>query len=1108
MKKLGFSVISVLMVCAMIWTSLTFSSAAQKAEPLFRETKSEIVCSGGAKELILYDEDGNVIKTSAILPPEEVGRDAAAGAAQSYDSRTYGRITSVKRQGSAETCWAFATIGAVEAAYVTKVNASASSVDFSEDHAVWFTYAADPGLGDGPESLGSNTAPDGAYLAGGYWNSAAFTLINWSGAEQESRAPYDPANMNNNGHLDESMRKDSFAHVQGAQRLAQNHDDVIRNAAEIKNAIMSNGACMIYYSYASDNQNGSAYYHERIIGGQEGGHFVTVVGWDDNYPKSNFKSGTGAVPSKNGAWLIKNSAGVSHGDQGYDWLSYEDVSTREAVVFDVEPVSNYDHMYGYNGFRANQSDPQSMTKLTYANAFVSPAREELKAVGLWTAQDNINYTIDIYRNLSESAEDPTSGQLVSSCRTSGNARREGYRTVPLNASVTLNAGERYAVVVTIEALSHNYLLLPFENMGYSEPLLHKDHSLSIAYSSEVGESFIYYEEDDDGEWLDAHIYDLNNALINVYTKDAAPVTGFTYSVSDGEATITGYTGSAETVEIPSAIDGYTVKAIGAKAFLGNTKIRTVYVPYTVTSIDNNAFSYCTNLTNVLLPSSLKTIGGGVFYGCTSLESIDLPAAVTNIGRQCFDGCTALKSVTFHRGNSTLHVESFAFLNCPALKEVTIETSNIDIGAKAFGFTYNEGSYGSTGLTICCKFDSSAYYYYLNNSDTVSWKELKEHKLSSIAITKKPDKLEYYVGQYLDDLDPLEVTAYYADDTKKDITNKSIEVSGMGLLTEEGQHEIKVTYEERGISQSASFYVTVKKLLCSITAPSVVAVGKNETRTVKLQLSIPEEAKGLVDFYVEPRDESILEVDWDSTVFHDDDMTVDLCVKWLKAGATTMTVSVFMCDTEYVLAEAEIAAVTTRRLASVAVTKQPAKTTYNVGESLDKTGMVVQATFSDGSTANVTDYTCSTEAFTVPGVQNITVTYKENGETAKTTFPVTVCVPSAISIRKYVAMRTVDYRTTLTLKAEVTNPVDGAQIHWYIDGRDSNSTGDSYTLSQITTNCMVQAKYQKGSDVLAESKVECIKVNNGFFARLIAFFRSLFGRLPTITQAYLGFQEHE
>ena len=41
------------------------------------------------------------------------------------------------------------------------------------------------------------------------------------------------------------------------------------------------------------------------------------------------------------------------------------------------------------------------------------------------------------------------------------------------------------------------------------------------------------------------------------------------------------------------------------------------------------------------------------------------------------------------------------------------------------------------------------------------------------------------------------------------------------------------------------------------------------------------------------------------------------------------------------------------------------------------------------------------------------------------------------------------------------------------------------------------------EVLAESETETVKVNQSFFQKLIAFFKGLFGLLPTITQAFKG-----
>ena len=47
------------------------------------------------------------------------------------------------------------------------------------------------------------------------------------------------------------------------------------------------------------------------------------------------------------------------------------------------------------------------------------------------------------------------------------------------------------------------------------------------------------------------------------------------------------------------------------------------------------------------------------------------------------------------------------------------------------------------------------------------------------------------------------------------------------------------------------------------------------------------------------------------------------------------------------------------------------------------------------------------------------------------------------------------------------------------------------------------KYIKDGKVIAESDVEKVDVKTGFFAKLVAFFRWIFGRLPKVVQSLVG-----
>ena len=78
-----------------------------------------------------------------------------------------------------------------------------------------------------------------------------------------------------------------------------------------------------------------------------------------------------------------------------------------------------------------------------------------------------------------------------------------------------------------------------------------------------------------------------------------------------------------------------------------------------------------------------------------------------------------------------------------------------------------------------------------------------------------------------------------------------------------------------------------------------------------------------------------------------------------------------------------------RLESIAVTTPPTKTAYRYGEAFSAAGMVVTATYADGSSAAVTGYTTSPASFTSLGDQSVTVKYTENGVSVAVTTPVTV-----------------------------------------------------------------------------------------------------------------------
>lgn len=110
-----------------------------------------------------------------------------------------------------------------------------------------------------------------------------------------------------------------------------------------------------------------------------------------------------------------------------------------------------------------------------------------------------------------------------------------------------------------------------------------------------------------------------------------------YNINEkGDGVITGYLGSGADLEMPTELDGITIKEIGREAFLENKTLTSIVIPDSVRTIGNQAFHLCENLAVVKLGDSVENIDDSAFRKCTSLEEINLPASLTRIGSTAFD----------------------------------------------------------------------------------------------------------------------------------------------------------------------------------------------------------------------------------------------------------------------------------------------------------------------------------------------------------------------------------------------------------------------------------------------------------------------------------------
>ncbi|MBQ4283491.1 MAG: leucine-rich repeat protein [Lachnospira sp.] len=161
--------------------------------------------------------------------------------------------------------------------------------------------------------------------------------------------------------------------------------------------------------------------------------------------------------------------------------------------------------------------------------------------------------------------------------------------------------------------------------------------------------------------------------LNVTNADAAVSGEFSYVISGGAISITGYGGSSANVVIPSTIDGYAVSKINDRAFAGNTTITSVTLPKQAIEIGSGAFNLCSSLVNVYNSEYAVIIYTGAFAGCTSLSSFKFSPNLTALGDSTFRN-TALTEVYLPKSVNSLR--QYTFANCSSLKHIYIASSTL------------------------------------------------------------------------------------------------------------------------------------------------------------------------------------------------------------------------------------------------------------------------------------------------------------------------------------------------------------------------------------------------------------------------------------------------
>ncbi len=459
----------------------------------------------------------------------------------------------------------------------------------------------------------------------------------------------------------------------------------------------------------------------------------------------------------------------------------------------------------------------------------------------------------------------------------------------------------------------------------------------------------------------------------------------------GDWKVIGYLGQESNIKIPSYKEGeeLPVTRINNYAFGTDPKygsylsegltIKSLEIPHTVTWISVGAFDKCTEITELILPDNIERIEDNVFdslkegtvkykLGTTTAQTLESYVGEKNrlsvIVPKALEITTSPK--TEYKVGEDLDLSGGVLTAAyPAVyatnnQETFIAILNMNSsGIEVTG--YDKTKVGNQTITV----------KYAGATTTFNVTVKKE--LSSIAITKEPNKTEYIDGESFDPTG-MEVTATYSDGSTAPVTNYTI-VGGDNLTV--GTTSITISYTEDGATKEVTQAITVK---VKETDPPIALV---EIKLTKL----PDKTNYIVGDAFDKTGIVVEAIYTDDTSKNITDECTFSPTVLETVGEQTITVTY-----QGTVITTFNVTVSNKELSSIAITTPPIKTVWFEQDVINYTcyyGMIVKAIYSDGTSREVTDYEIVNGTNLAVGTTNVTISYTEDGVTKTATQPMTV-----------------------------------------------------------------------------------------------------------------------
>lgn len=335
-----------------------------------------------------------------------------------YDLRDVNRSANIKNQGAFGTCWAVASLTAVESSLLPEEN---------------YVLAPD-------HMNHKNSFSNHSYEGGEYAMAVAY-LTAWQGPVLEEEDEYgddvSPDNLMAVKHVQEVR----FIEAKNYERIKE----MVYKYGGVESSIYSSIVSTAYHSKYYNSET-SAYCY---IGKEKPNHEIVIIGWDDSFPKEKFS----IEVEGDGAFICQNSWGEEFGDSGVFYVSYYDtnIGIYNVAYTSVENNSNYDNIYqsdlcGWVGHLGYEKE-----SAYFANVYTTKGKETVEAVGFYALGKDTEYSIYIVEDFQGKASLSQRSKIGE-----GYFKDAGFYTVKLPEKIKLPAGQKYAIVVEIRTPSSIY----------------------------------------------------------------------------------------------------------------------------------------------------------------------------------------------------------------------------------------------------------------------------------------------------------------------------------------------------------------------------------------------------------------------------------------------------------------------------------------------------------------------------------------------------------------------------------------------------------------------------------------------------------------------------